>query len=231
MIRDYLSAIGILIFIIVLVGISIGSIITPYDDNYCGICEWNYCYSELLDYNDPGSHAGALDEIWNQANYGKQVDIGWYEQYRLKYNISSVPSFYKINYSNPRPSSPDIKYMDEGNISYISFSHDVGYPELIYVNPIINGTKYDWKILEIGDTLPIDWKDGDSFPFDYSHTYFVYKHKDRAWHNSYKDAFIVDGTLNPEHKNNTLNAWKDYYERYAIYLRNGGIDLGDDYWM
>lgn len=201
------------------------------DDYGCSVCEWNYVHSELLNYEDPGyGHAGALNDIWHQANYGKKVDLDWYENYRLKYNLS-VHSFYKIDYNNSRPHSPDIKFMDEGNISDVAYSHDVGYPKLVYVNPIINGTEYYWHMWEIGESLPSDWVDGDPFPFNYSHTYFVYKQKNNAWHWQHKDAIIVDGTENPEHKIDVLNAWNDYYERYDLYLDAGGVDFGDDYWM
>lgn len=203
-----------------------------FEHDYCSVCEWNYVYMELLDYDDPGyGHAGALQEIWNQANYGKQRNLEWYENYRLKYDLDDVHSFTLINYSNSRPSSSTIKHMDTGNISDVIFSHDVGYPRLVYVNPIINGTKYYWHIWEIGKTLPSDWEDDDPFPFNYSHTYFVYKQKDRAWHWHYRDAIIIDGTLNPDHYNNILSEWDNYYEEYQMYLDDGGVDLGDDYWM
>jgi len=204
-----------------------------FEGDYCSVCEWNWAYMQLLDYKDPGyGHEGALEEIWDEANYGKQLDLDWYEDYRIKYSLEKdVHSFTLINYSNPRPSSPNIKFMDEGNITEIVYSHDVGYPRLVYVNPVINGTEYYWHIWEIGHSLPDDWQDGDPFPINYSHHYYVYKQKHNAWHWKYKDAIIVDGTENPEHKYNILEEWNNYYARYQDYLNNGGVDLGDDYWM
>jgi len=222
--------VGIIIFSVLFVSFLSG--LTPYDDYGCSVCEWNYVHSELLDYDDPGyGHAGALQAIWDSANYGKQVNLVWYENYRLKYDLTSVDSFNLINYSNSRPSSPSIKHMDTGNITYVAFSHDVGYPKLVYVNPIINGTKYYWHMWEIGETLPSNWKDGDPFPFNYSHTYFVYKQKYNAWHWQHKDAIIIDGNENPEHLDNTLSEWNQYNIDYQNYLDNGGVDKGDDYWM
>ena len=229
--KHMLLTIGIVVVVLCLCAVSIMNSIS-FESDHCSVCEWNCVYIELLDYDDPGyGHAGALDEIWQQANYGKQRNLEWYENYRLKYDLDDVHSFTLINYSNLRPSSPSIKHMDTGNISDVVFSHDVGYPRLVYVNPIINGTKYYWHMWEIGETLPSDWEDGDPFPFNYSHTYFVYKQKARAWHWKYKDAIIIDGTLNPEHRGNILSEWNNYYEAYQTYLDNDGVDLGDDYWM
>ena len=227
--------VSILIIITLLSLLLFKVVVTQMDftyDDHCSVCEWNYVYSELLNYKDTGyGHAGALDEIWQQANYGKKVNLEWYENYRLKYKLISVDSFNLINYSNSRPNSPSIKYMDTGNISDVVSSHDIGYPKLVYVNPIINDTEYYWHMWEIGETLPCDWQDGDAFPFNYSHTYFVYKQKARAWHWKYKDAIIIDGTEKPKHLNNTLSSWDSYYNDYQSYIENGGVDLGDGYWM
>ena len=222
-----------LICLIVVFGYTIfTSINFDTDGNYCSVCKWNCVYMNLLDYNDPGyGHNGALEEIWNQANYGKNVNLEWYENYRLKYDLDDVDSFTLINYSNSRPSSPTIKHMDTGNISDVVFSHDVGYPDLVYVNPIINVTEYYWHIWEIGETLSSDWKDGNPFPFNYSHTYVVYKQKSRAWHWKYKDAVIIDLDLNPNHLENNLVEWDNYYNAYQRYINNDGVDLGDDYWI
>jgi len=229
--KSLLLTVGIVIFVLCLCAVSIMNSIS-FESDYCSVCEWNCVYIELLDYDDPGyGHAGALDEIWQQANYGKKVNLEWYENYRLKYDLDDVHSFTLINYSNSRPSSPTIKHMDTGNISDVVFSHDVGYPRLVYVNPIINDTEYYWHIWEIGETLPSDWDDGDPFPFDYSHTYVVYKQKSRAWHWKYKDAVIIDGDSSPEHLENNIDEWNNYYVEYQRYVNNGGVDLGDDYWM
>ena len=200
------------------------------EDDYCSVCEWNYIHGELLDYNDPGcGHYGPLMDIWHQCNYGEKKDLDWYESYRLKYDMTSVPSFYNISYDNPRPHSPGYKWMACGMISVVNTNRDPGYPYLVELYPVINNVSYYWKITEIDEDKDIQSNLPDYINF--SHEYHVFKHKSRAWHRSYKDAHIIDYTLVPENVVAINQSWVDYYVEYESYLDGGGLDLGDDYWM
>jgi len=193
-----------------------------FTDDYCSVCDWNYHHWQLLDYNDPGhGHAGALQEIWESANYGKQVDLEWYENYRLKYNLTSVDSFTLINYSNSRPSSPDLKWMDTGLIQEFEYDPDPFYKDLTEVYIIVNNVTYHWKVAS-------NWNPSQE---NISREYFIFKQKDRAWHWHYRGAKVIDAFVNSNYANDINASWDKYYNDYQNYLDNGGVDKGDDYWM
>ncbi len=224
--------IGIVTLIALVYGII--SIFEPYDigDDYCGVCDTNYCEIELLNHRDPGYSPGihyALSILWDQCNYGKNLDLEWIEEIRLKYNITDCKSFTRINLSNPCPHSPSYKWMETGYISSIETRRDVGYSYLVYINPVIKNTTYYWKMCEIPADLPIE----ENLPkwVNITHKYYVFKYKNRAWHWQYKDAHIVDATLQPDYDDNINASWNEWRISYNQYLNNGGVDIGDDYWM
>lgn len=223
---------------ILIIGIIIVAIIfiikpqSPYNYDYCSICDSYFCEEKLLNYQDPGYSPGihsALRIIWEQANYGKAINLDWMEEIRLKYNITDCKSFTRINLSNPCPHSPKYKWMTTGYISDVKTSRDVGYPYLVYINPVINNVTYYWKMCEIPAYLSIE----EHYPewLNFSHKYYVFKQKHNAWHHTHKDAHIIDATLNPNYADTINTSWENWRNAYNQYLENGGVDIGDDYWM
>jgi len=217
--------IGILTLIILLL-IGLFSVIKfpiMNDNDSCPICEYNWYESEILKHNDPGyGHIRVFQNLWDEANLGKQLDIQWMEKLRYKYDLTdSVPSFLTINYSNIRPSSPYLKYRDYGFIQELKPEQNVGYSHLIELYIQINNVTYYWGVFE-------NW---DSSQVNLSHPYFVFQFKDRAWSWSMHDARIIDAFLEPSYADNINASWAEYYKNYDVYLSRGGVDLGDGYWM
>ena len=189
-----------------------------FEDDYCSVCEWNYVEGELWDYNDPGSgHAGALDDIWHEANYGKKVDLDWYESYRLKYDLDSVPSFYNISYDNICPREPNLKYIGTGMIvNYIPWSYDG--PAYSITTICINGTNTSYD--------NCGW---NPYPLDHSHPVHIFREKHDAWWNNFKSVEIYDATLSYDADKNNNESWINYFLDYQNYLDNGGVNVGSEY--
>lgn len=206
-----------IIFIAYITFISLSGV--TFDDGHdCSVCEWNYVHGELLDYNDPGyGHAGALDEIWYVANYGKKVDLDWYENYRLKYELSSVKSFYLINYSNICSREPNLKYIGTGYIvNFIDWSYDS--PAYSKTTICINGTNRTFDNCR--------W---NPYPYNKSVLTHVVRRKHGVWWNNFKEASLYDAYRNPNLPEVNNQSWVVYFNNYQKYLDNGGVDISSEY--
>ena len=217
-IKEHILEIGIFGFVIFIIGLNLMSGISTYDD-YDPVCEWYYTEWELLDYKDPGyGHAGVLYDIWLEANYGKNVDVDWYENYRLKYDLDSVPSFYLINYSNVCPREPNLKYLGTGMISnYVPWSYDG--PAYSETTICINGTNTTYN--------NCGWH---PYPLNHSHPVHIFREKHDAWWNNFKEVEIYDATLSYDDDVNNNESWINYFLDYQIYLDNGGVNVGSEYY-
>jgi len=211
--------IGILTILIIVTGYVIStSIDFNIESEYCSVCDWNYHHWQLLDYNDPGhGHAGALQEIWDSANYGKQVDLEWYENYRLKYNLTSVNSFTLINYDNVCPQEPNLKYIGTGYIiNFVDWSYDG--PAYSQTTICINNSNTTYS--------NCGWH---PYPFNKSCLTHVFREKHNAWWNQFKHAELYDASIYVDMPENNNQSWKQYYIDYDNYLDNGGADVGSEY--
>lgn len=209
---------GILIIGLLLILIPFSGCMTINRTDNCVVCEWNWYSSELHDYHDPGyGLSSPLEDIWNEANYGKSMNLVWYENIRLKYNLTSVRSFSIINYSNPRPSSPSLMYLGTGYIvNYTPWS----YSGLAYPLYIINYSGSNHSFSNCAN---------NPYPLNMSNPVYVFRTKNGAWWNMFKEASLYDATVYSEKANDINNSWIDYNAKYSVYLSNGGIDLGIDY--
>jgi hypothetical protein len=215
-----LTAIAIIFSVIIIgaIAIQIPNDFFSYDDSYCSVCEWNYCYIELSEYNDIGhGHAGALQEIWDSANYGKKVDVDWYENYRLKYNITSVDSFTLINYSNVCPKEPNLKYLGTGYIvNYSSWEYnDPPYSKTIIQWNNTNRTYYNCR-----------W---NPYPYNHNNLTHVFRRKGGAWWNQFKEVNIYDASIYIDKPKQVNQSWIEYHIDYQNYLDHGGVNVGSEY--
>jgi len=212
-----LLAIGITLSVLLLGVIAIQTDFT-YDDDYCSVCDWNYHHGQLLIYKDPGhGHTGALQEIWDSANYGEEVDLDWYENYRLKYNLTDVDSFYFIDYNNSCPREPDLKYLGTGYImNYIPWSYD---------GPAYSITTVQWN----GSNYTFNNCRWNPYPYNHSNPTHVFRRKHGAWWNQFKEASLFDAFIYTDKPEIINQSWNKYYIDYQNYLDNGGVNVGSEY--
>lgn len=209
--------------IIIPSGLLVSAIIFPdvflpftYED-HCSVCEWNYCYIELKDYNDCGKHSGALNEIWHEGNYGEKMNLEWYENYRLKYNITSVNSFSLINYSNVCPREPNLKYLGTGYIiNYSSWE--------------VNDPPYSKTIINWNNTNRTYWNcRWNPYPYNKNNLTHVFRRKGGAWWNQFKEVNLYDASIYPDKPEQVNQSWIEYAIVYQNYLDHGGVDVGSEY--
>jgi len=210
-----LLGIGSIVFIVLLI-----TFVTPIDymDHHCSVCEWNYVHHELLNYKDVGyGHVGALRDIWHSANYGKEVNLKWYENYRVKYNLTDVPSFDLINYSNSCPHEPDLKYIGTGYITnFTQWSYDGPAYSITVIQ--INGTNFTFNNCR--------W---NPYPYNKSSLTHVFRRKNSRWFNQFREASLYDATINVNLPESVNQSWDNYYEKYQWYLDNDGVKIGSRY--
>jgi len=205
-----------IMFVVVMISLLLG--INSTFDNYDPIMDWYYTEDELLDYNDPGyGHAGVLDDIWHEANYGKKVNLDWYEDYRLKYKLDSVKSFYLINYSNVCPREPNLRYIGTGYIvNFIDWSYDS--PAYSETTICINGSNSTYNNCA--------W---NPYPYNKSCLTHVFREKHGAWWNQFKEARLFDASIYVDIPESNNQSWSDYRISYQKYLDNGGVNVGSEY--
>lgn len=178
-----------------------------YYNDYCSVCEWNWAYCELLDYNDIGyGHDGVLKEIWIEANYGKKVNLEWLENYRIKYDINNVPSFNYINYSNSKPKEPNLKYIGVGYIT--NYNNSGAYSKT--------------TIFFKGKNRTYDNCAWNPYPYNKSNLTFVFKHKNDANFNMFKERTLYDANIYSYLPDKVNASWNIYYEKLDVYYKNGG---------
>ena len=219
MIERFFVLVGILaiIFTIILV-----SKFTYVNDDCCSICGSYYAEDQLLKGKDPGYCCGglysALDIVWYRCNFGKhQGNLSWLESIRLKYNYSNIHSFLLINYSNPCPTSPNLKYLGTGYIvDYIPWSYD---------GPAYSITKIQYN----NSNHTFNNCGWNPYPYNYSNLTYVFREKGGAWWNQFKEAELYDTTLYPFKPEQVNNSWVEYQIDYDKYLINDGINIGDGY--
>ena len=189
-----------------------------YDGDYCSVCEWYWVEGQLYDYKDPGfGHAGVLKDIWYEANYGKRVNLEWYEYYRLKYNITSVNSFYLIDYNNVCPREPNLKYIGTGYIvNFIDWSYDG--PAYSKTTICINGSNSTFNNCK--------W---NPYPYNKSSLTHVFRGKHSAWWNQFKEASLYDANIYIDKPEVVNQSWFEYGINYQNYLDNGGINVKSEY--
>ena len=207
-------------FIVLIVGFFIYQSIhlSSYDD-YDPVMEWYWAEYKLSNYEDIGyGHAGVLDDIWLEANYGKKVNLDWYENYRLKYNLNSVPSFYLINYNNSCPREPSLKYIGTGYI--VNFS-DSNYKNQPYSKTIIsiNGTNRTFYNCR--------W---NPYQYNKTHLTYVFRSKNDPWWNNFKEATLFDATIYPDKPEKNNQSWLEYSINYQKYLDAGGVNINSEYY-
>ena len=211
----------VILFVVGVIGVSLFPGFT-YDDDCCCVCGSYYAEWELLDGKDPGDCCGglysALKIVWNKCNKGEHKgDLEWLESIRLKYNYTNVRSFLSINYNNPCPSSPKLKYLGTGYI--------VDYTPWSYDGPAYSITKICYN--DSNHTFNnCGW---NPYPYNKSSSTHVFRKKNGAWWNQFKEASLYDATVYPDKPEKVNNSWIEYQIKYDEYLLNGGVDVGDGY--
>lgn len=194
----------------------------PYD--CCSVCGSYWAEEKLLDGEDPGECCGglysALDIVWDRCNHGShRGDLEWLESIRLKYVYTNMRSFLSINYSNPCPSSPNLKYLGTGYITnYTPWSYDG--PAYSITKIYYNGSNHTFS--------NCGWH---PYPFNNSCTVHVFREKYNSWFNMCKHAELYDSSVYPFKPEQVNVSWVEYQIEYDEYLLNGGVDVGNDYWM
>ena len=194
-----------------------------YPDDCCSICESYWAYSALEDeednvLDDCGGVCIALGELWEDYNNGggikrTQSHLDYLEKMRLK-NGYNGRSFDLINLSNPCPQSPKLEYIGTGLVTeFIPWSYNG--PIYSITKVYINGS--EWTFNNCGA--------------DVGSMVHVFKQKNSAWHWKFKEAKLFDASKYPLKPLQVNESWLDWEFDYQLYLDNGGIDVGDQYWM
>lgn len=214
---------GLGILTIVLIVVTLQPVISFDDSGCCSICESYWAYDALEDekdnvIDDCGGVLIALRELWDDYNNGKggsrsHSHLDYLEEVRIA-NDASGRSFNLINLSNPCPISPNLKYIGTGLVyDFIPWSYDG--PAYSIIKVCINGT--NWKLNNCGA--------------DINSTVHVFKQKHSAWHNIFKDTKLYDASKYPLKPDQINQKWDQWYIDYQNYLDNGGVDVGDQFWM
>lgn len=224
MITEQFLSVLVAIIVAILIFILSINLVFPYDTeaDCCSVCGSYYAEEQLLKGKDPGDCCGglysALDQVWYECNFGRHNgNLKWLESIRTKYNFSGIHNFLSINYNNPCPASPSLKYLGTGYIvDYIPWSYD---------GPAYSVTKIQYN--NTNHTFNnCGW---NPFPYNYSNLTHVFREKGGAWWNQFKEAELYDVTIHPSKPEQVNASWVQYQIDYDKYLINGGIDIGDGY--